>query len=232
MPVPENKAFVYLAGGVATAPDFMAEAGVVLHRRLEAAGLKVRTELLLPYGDWHQSLSRQLLDMRRDLWPVSPQRYLRSTGGHRMAQAIQATYSGGKLLIVGHSGGGVAGVHAAALLAEQSVIQPSDIRIVQIGSPKCALPPATQSGVLYLRAVNGKGRASDPVTRLGSWGGWEPTRGAVPRWNPRLYAPPTVYDLPIVGGHADYFRHREPYIGEDGRTNLEATLQPVLDWFV
>lgn len=239
MNLPPRKLDIYLLAGVATAPNFMEELRQALVRRLRSAGADVRADLLFPYGDWNRKLLPQLYEIRRDLVCREGRRH--STGCAAAAEAIRATYRGGGLAIIGHSGGGVAAVHAARLLRYRQ--QPERLRpdrgnegaeapswrVIQIGSPKCAVPDDMRDSVMYVYAARPCGRPADPVTRLGTWGGWE-RGGGLPRWNPRRYAPGVIVPVRIRGGHPDYFRSREPYIDEEGVSNLEKMLQLTVPW--
>lgn len=125
---------------------------------------------------------------------------------------------------MGHSGGGVAGIHAAELLRLEGI--PVE-RVIQIGSPRCRIPLEWQKATSYVFAVNARGKIADPITRLGSWGGWELSGRGVPLWNPVKYAPAHRVALPLIGGHPDYFRSREPFLDEQGVSNLEHVLRVI-----
>lgn len=236
-----RKLDIYLLAGVATAPNFMEELRQALLHRLRSAGADVRAELLFPYGDWSRRLLPQLSEIRRDL-VCREGRRRNSAGCEAAAEAIRATYRGGGLAVIGHSGGGVAGVHAVRLLRSwQQGERPRPVdgiegaeapgwRVIQIGSPKCAVPDDMRDSVMYAYAAKPGGRSIDPVTRLGTWGGWERGGGGIPRWNPRRYAPGVIVPVRIRGGHPDYFRSREPYIDEEGASNLEKMLELTVPW--
>jgi hypothetical protein len=217
---------LYVMVGVATAPNFMDKLSVELERRYEADGIKVRIHALFPYGDWNRKLRKQLLEVRQDLQYLKSGR-IGSLRGKLVSEAIQASYSGELIMIVGHSAGGIAGVLAASMLLEQG-IQVS--KLVSIGSPKYAVPAKLQESLLYVYAVNGKGKSADPITRIGTWGGWQRNSGAMPSWNSNRHAPTHIRKVPIIGGHADYFRSHEPYINEKGATNLQVTMASIWDW--
>ncbi|TVY01918.1 hypothetical protein [Paenibacillus cremeus] len=228
---PANNISVYLLAGVATAPNFMEEFREVLGERLTEAQWEVRhTELLFPYGDWSRSLVQQLREIGRDVYPLISWRksLLTAIGGRNALAAIQATYpmdaEGGTLLLIGHSGGGNAAVHAGHALVHEGLVTPERLRIVQIGSPKCRVPEALRASTLYLAAHG------DPVTLLGGWGGWERRSNGLLRWNPRKYAPGVIARIPIVGKHPDYFRRWSPYLDAQGVPNLERTMEKLWGW--
>jgi hypothetical protein len=223
---PSRMLHVSFLAGVATAPTFMKEFAEKLSQIYEAKGFHVMTQLLFPYGDWYTSLYRQLHEIRKDMLP-----FVRSVkpawlGGRRSVSGILEAYQGGAIWLVGHSGGGVAGVHAGDLLLREHGLPVE--RIIQIGSPRCAIPPSLEaSSTMYMYAVNGKGRRTDPITRIGTWGGWERSRSGVPVWNPYKYAPDRIVPLRLQGGHPDYFRSADPYVDAEGRSNLEHILRTV-----
>lgn len=226
---------LYLLSGVYTAPTFMEPLRRELHASCAARlgdGGAVRSYLLLPYGDWSRSLLRQLNEVRADLFPFS-RKPRRSIGGRVAADGVRATRPAGDLLLVGHSGGGIAAVHAAELLMREDGIAAERLRIVQIGSPKCRVPPALRERTLYIAAVRPDGSGSawaDPVTRLGGWGGWTVSPFGLPLRRRRLHAPAHVAKVPIVGWHPDYFRDAAPYVDGAGNHNLAKITHAILCW--
>ncbi|NHN29531.1 hypothetical protein [Paenibacillus agricola] len=137
-------------------------------------------------------------------------------------------------LLLGHSGGGVAAVHAAGILAAEPALPcgaARPLRVVQIGSPKCPIPAWLQDSLLYASAINAQGRPSDPVTLLGSWRVWQRSRVGLPMWRSLAPTSPlTNIRLRLLGGHPDYFRESSPFINQQGLSNLEITVQSVMDW--
>ncbi|TMV53086.1 hypothetical protein FE783_02565 [Paenibacillus mesophilus] len=216
-----GKAAIFAAAGVYTSPTFMEDilaAAVQLlehNTRLQVA----RSGLSFPYGDWSCGLLKQIRQVRRDM-SIRRGAFERSIGGRSLIGSFGDLSGVDALLLIGHSGGGVAAVHAASLLGAR--LPGLDVHIVQIGCPRSAVPPELQARVRYLYAVHpATGAAKDPICRIGSWGGWERSGLGVPRWNPLKLAPGLRAPVPIIGGHADYFRDRPPFRNEDGRTNLE-----------
>jgi hypothetical protein len=210
-----KKVDIYVLAGIWTAPNFMEGLCTELTRLYQQDGWLARGTLLFPYGDWYINRMRQLREITNDLLPRTP--FVSKTlGGRRAAEAIKSSYRGGRLILIGHSGGGVAGVHAAhILMAEDDIAAPT---VVQIGSPKCPIPAALADHVIYVAAVNEQGKWKDPVNRMGSWGEWRSKF----RRNSKLLMP-LVREVPILGGHADYFRSRNPYIYKNV-SNLEVTI--------
>jgi hypothetical protein len=221
----KNKVALYILAGAATSENFLDDFKHELVSRYEQAGIGVQSSMLFPYGDWNRGILKQVMEISYDLFP----RFGRKSSynrGQMVADHIKDTYSSGRIVIIGHSSGGVTGIHAANRLACE---QYSDVRVVQIGSPKCAVPADIQTTSLYIRSMNHMGKLTDPITRIGSWGGWE-RKGANARWNSRLRAPASILTIPLIGGHADYFRSRKPFVDESGKSNLERTTDIIWDW--
>lgn len=223
----KNKVALYFLAGVATSENFLDDFKHELVKRYEQAGMGVDANLLYPYGDWNRRLWKQVLEISNDLLPRlrKGNSYIR---GQRIADYIEKSHNGGEIVIIGHSSGGVAGVHAAYLLDRKHF---SDIRVVQIGSPKCTVSQENRQSTLYIRAMNRIGKSADPITRLGSWGGWQRNNLKL-HWNSHLNAPANICNVPIVGGHADYFRNGEPFKDQGGRSNLKITTDSLWDWLL
>jgi hypothetical protein len=221
----ETKVSLYILAGVATSLNFMEDFKLELIKRYEHAGMEVQSSMLFPYGDWSRRLWKQVMEISYDLLP----RFGRNSSYYRgqvVAEHIMKTHGGGRIIIIGHSSGGVTGIQAAQRLDREHY---PDVRIIQIGSPKCTVPIDMRKSALFIRAVNQSGKSTDPITRIGSWGGWERCKGIV-RWNSRLKAPSSIQSITIIGGHADYFRSREPFMDEQGRSNLDKTVGSIWEW--
>jgi hypothetical protein len=214
---------VYAIAGIATSPDFMEGLLLEIERRLAAHGVPadaVRTSLLLPYGSWNRPLWLQLREIGRDL-RLGPGRRSGSVGGAAVLRRLAADGVRGDdaLWLIGHSGGGLAAVHAAEELLAQH--REPDLHTVQVGSPRCAVAAALQARAAYVYAAGPGGRGKDPICRLGRWG-----------WR-RRRVPSLVAGVPIVGGHADYFREHPPYVQpETGAANLDLTLGAFWNWLI
>jgi hypothetical protein len=195
-----NNVDIFALAGIWTSPNFMKDLCIELIRRYENDGWSARGELLFPYGDLYFGRIRQLREITFDMLPLTLRlgKYL---GGRKAADEISKLYRGGKMVIVGHSGGGVAGVHAAKLLLSEveGLLPPT---VVQIGSPKCSIPPVLRENVIYVAAVDQYGKWKDPITRLGGWG-----RLGQAISMRSIQTSPAIREIPIVGGHADYFRN-------------------------
>src|SRR5690606_38601855 len=107
-------------------------------------------------------------------------------GGRRAAEqiAIEAgsPANGGALVLLGHSAGGVAAVHAAAKLDKLGYRIGA---VAMIGSPKTPIPKPIRERTAWFSACNAKGRRVDAIARLGGWLGKPPGR---------------IQPLSIVGG--------------------------------
>ncbi|SFL08315.1 hypothetical protein SAMN03159341_103121 [Paenibacillus sp. 1_12] len=232
MGLPGTHVNLFLLAGVATAPLFMEDFRLAMITNLTQAGYTVSvSELLYPYGDWSRRLLRQLHELRHDLW-TARSRPLRSIGGNRAADMIKACGDKGWPLLIGHSGGGVAAVQAASILAANAADHAEKpIRVVQIGSPKCPIPSWLHNSWMYAEAIRDNGRSSDPVTWLGNQRVWQRSSGGLPIWRQSVPAANLAQlRLPLVGGHPDYFRAGSSYLNKQGSTNLEITVQAVTNW--
>lgn len=247
---------LYLLAGVRSAPRYLEGLGEALEAALGARGYAARARLAYPYDDWSRRLLPQLREVRHDIM-LPYRRYGRSIGGRRALAAVEAEpaeadrmpgsswpspFESDRIVLVGHSAGGVAAVHVAGLLLARGGGRP--VPVVMIGSPKCRIPEPLRDSVYYVQSVPAeetaaaasragwwrtRGGTSDPVCRIGSFGGW--SRGRLPLpWRGDRHAPAARATVPVVGGHADYFRARPPYVHASGRTNLEETLSVVLPW--
>ncbi|SDC89238.1 hypothetical protein SAMN02799630_01635 [Paenibacillus sp. UNCCL117] len=244
-----RKAVIVLLPGLATAPGFMDAIGAEMAERLCGQGWQTETAAAFPYGDWSRYLLAQLGEIAYDI-ALPPGQYERSIGAkrirERLREAVQVSGEAGvtdkddsagpvDVLLLCHSGGGAAGLHAARWL-RQSRIQSRGqglvrVRCVLIGSPRCRVLPDEREDVLVIGAAGHPGlRWGDPVTLLGRWGGWERTSLTRLRWNRSKHAPAVRITLPLVGGHPDYFRSYAPYMDEQGITNLQKTADSIERW--
>lgn len=238
----EREIELYLPAGVATTPLFMERLRQVIKRGLKDTGAIVHSSLAFPYGDKERSLVGQLREVGRDLRLKG--RWLDgSLGGNRLLgmiderrRALRGDSAPARTIIVGHSAGGVAGVHAARLLHERDGGEPP--LVVMIGSPRCRIPEELREHVLYVYSARSESQGArwmvamltDPITRLGSFGGWHIGRWRMPRWQMDKHAPVHTSGLRIIGGHADYFREQPPFVNATGLSNMAVTAEVVLNW--
>jgi len=218
---------LYVVHGVLSAPHFLEGFRTALHLRLEEAGRAVRSETLFPYGDWSRSPAVQLREAARDLF-LAERDARRSVGGRRVLERVReggGPSGGRRIVLAGHSAGGIAAARAAELMMLDGAPVPP--LVVMIGSPRFRISAPLRDSTLRVCAGapdrRGVFRSRDGVVCIAAFGGlaWPfRTRGRREE---------TVF-LPIVGGHTDYFRDREPWTDPDGRTNLELTLDVVRSW--
>ncbi|GGF95425.1 hypothetical protein [Paenibacillus abyssi] len=216
---------IYLLAGVATAPHFFHKCCETVEQLSRQSGWKSRVRVLFPYGDNSRSVYAQVGEVAGDL----TQRFTGfCVGGRYVAQQIRDTYEGEPLILIGHSGGGAAAYQAIRILSKERKL--GEYRIIQIGSPKVPIHPDYRRHVYYIHLVDVNGKFIDPITRLGSWGGWTASRFKLPSWNNRKYAPGHVEGLTLVGGHADYLRHDHPFVDTEQVSNMERTLGRAWQW--
>jgi pimeloyl-ACP methyl ester carboxylesterase len=226
--VESHKTFIYLLAGVATAPLFMETIRIALHDRLTKLGESVHSELLFPYGDWSRRVIPQVWEIKKDM-RLGFQRLERSIGGNRVLASIESQLiaeSGCRIILIGHSAGGVAAVHAAQLLLEKQVCS-KPCSVVMIGSPRIRIPEPLKRSILSLHAI---GKNRDLISRLGTFGGWQAGLGRIPVWRADKHAPDSIQVLSLLGGHPDYFRDQAPFINQQGKSNLELTLEAIVQW--
>ncbi|CAM4018723.1 hypothetical protein L1N85_12335 [Paenibacillus alkaliterrae] len=216
---------IYLLAGVATSNTIFTECKIKLDKLFRSEGVEPDIHEVFPYGDASRSLVRQVLEVRSDL---SNRLSAGRVGGQLALKKIKETLTGDRVLLLGHSGGGAAAYQAAKLLYDQEEIE--DFRIVQVGAPKTPIDPNMQNKVSYFHSIDKLGNLNDPISRIGTWGGWCKSRYAVPRWNRMKYAPGYVEGIPTVGGHADYFRHTLPFTDQEAVCNLDKTINRVSEW--
>ncbi|MDQ0063494.1 lipase family protein [Paenibacillus harenae] len=216
---------IYLLAGVATTTCSFNECRKKLDKLFRDDGIEPQIHVLFPYGDASRNVVRQVLEVRSDL---SNRMTAGRIGGQRAFHTIKQNKNNKRMLLIGHSGGGAAAYQAAKMMEEYG--EDNDIRIVQVGSPKTPIDPRLQERVSYFHSVDGMGKLNDPISRIGSWGGWSAAGRAMPKWNRLKYAPGYVEGIPTVGGHADYFRHTKPYTDEQSICNLDKTIDSVRGW--
>lgn len=199
----DNRMYLYTLAGIGTAPGFMGEFHGELARRLEAGTrLPVEGGLLYPYGEWSRPVRKQIWEVWRDIrLPAGAWEGSRGVAAVRR-ELERAAQGSGPVVLVGHSGGGTAAIHAAAMLRAAAPERP--VAVVQIGSPRSPVPPGLREASVFCFACGPDGRGRDPVCRLGSW---RAARGEGGRLiSGRLLLPGQRIGLPIAGRHPDYFR--------------------------
>lgn len=212
---------IFLLAGVKTSPSAFHALEHALVNNLQQKGITPDIELLFPYGDAERSLMRQLYEVRADL---SRKAKLAGYGGRKVWERINSSCEVPKLLLIGHSGGGVAAYQIARKLHEDQL--PIDSKVVQIGSPKTRIIPQLKERVGYIHSIDNDGKVKDPISRLGSWGGWSYITPEIPlpHWDSQKYAPGYIEGIRTLGGHADYFRQSEQFSDEHRACNLDKTM--------
>jgi len=217
---------IYLLAGVASSASIFNVCTEKLEKLFGSQGFEPVVKAVFPYGDNSRNVVRQVLEVRSDL---SNRMAAGRIGGRQAFRQIKKSYRGGRLLLIGHSGGGAAAYQAAKLLNDD-VANAEDFRVVQVGAPRTPIQSRFKERVSYFHAIDGTGRMIDPITRIGTWGGWNMSKYAVPRWNSFKYAPGYIEGVKTVGGHADYFRHLPPFLDTESVCNLDKTLSSVQGW--
>lgn len=215
---------IYLLAGIGSTAAIFRECKRELRRRFQEAGRDPVIRELLPYGDDTQSILRQLLEVGTDLARLRLPGKWRS-GGREAAEQIRQSSMGRRVLLIGHSGGGVAAYEAAVILRGEGAI--TDFRIVQVGSPKVPIRIVPCDRVSYFVAVDENGQHVDSVTRLGSWGGWRRNNRGLLYWDRYKYAPGHIGTITVLGGHQHYFRNNDPFIHPVRGSNLSLTLDSI-----
>ena len=208
---------VYFLSGIGTwkSGNPFGAAMADLVRRYTAAGLSpVRVRDIYPYGwmddvptkRFRRFLARQALKVSRDMYV----KYYRNAGGHRAFREIRRDYDregGGEIVLIGHSGGGVAAYKTAKLLADRGY--PVEQAIL-VGAPMHSIASDWQGRVKLLRKA---GPIGDYVT----WWG-----------RPCIGAPRELQTVAIRGGHTDYFR--KDLVDAEGRSNVTLVMDRIWRW--
>lgn len=175
---------------------------------------RIHTLDLYPYGSMDnvpprnrfRKLARQAAKVSRDMYA----RYHRNEGGRRAFLEIVEDYDRigeGEIILIGHSGGGVAAYNTSQLLSEQGY--PVD-QVILVGSPEQWISKEWQNRVHSLRKT---GRFGDLVT-------W---------WGRPCFGAPKQNDVvPILGGHPDYFR--KDLVDESGIPNVTKVMDKIWQW--
>ncbi|BBH20655.1 hypothetical protein Back11_20000 [Paenibacillus baekrokdamisoli] len=215
---------IFLLAGVGSTPAIFNDCKRELQQRFHEIDRDPVIYSLFPYGDHTQALWRQLLVVRKDLSRLSK---AVMSGAKVVAEQVRQLSTGRPALFIGHSAGGIAAYQAAVMLSMHGDIP--DFRVVQVGSPKLPIPSEFSHQVSYFHSVDEHGKSNDPITRIGSWGGWNRNRLGLLYWDRSKYAPGFVKTITVIGGHANYFRDRDPFIHPVRGSNLKLTLNTIWD---
>lgn len=127
---------VFLLAGVKTSPSAFHTLQQRLQHKLQEKGITPDIEMLFPYGEMERNLLLQLMEVRADL---STYAYNAGIGGRKVWKRIEPYTDSRKLLLIGHSGGGVAAYQIARKIYEDRL--PIETKVIQVGSPKTRIIP-------------------------------------------------------------------------------------------
>jgi len=211
-----GKSIYFLSGiGMLQVGDYFAGAKKDIVNRYKAVGIDpVHVGDFYPYGimdgipkrESFRFLARQALKVSRDMY----RRYRRNPGGLYAFRKIRADYDmygTGPIILIGHSGGGVAAYKTAKLLADRGY--PVE-RVFLVGAPVQGIASDWQSKVFCLEKA---GRLGDPVTWLGK---------------PCIGSPRQRATVDIVGGHTHYFSMDA--VDREGVSNLNKVMDKIWGW--
>ncbi|MFD0710293.1 hypothetical protein [Paenibacillus sp. GCM10027626] len=216
---------IYLFAGVATGPNMFQECRIELDRRHRGQENSVVAGEFFPYGFHEESLVKQVWQVRRDMLSRK-----HGSGVQEAASYIKERLPGRrKLLLIGHSGGGIAAYRTAVQLRRWGT--KTEFHIIQVGSPKMRFAEELRKQITYIVAVDEQGKEIDRVARLGSWGGWSKGRNGLPYWNKHKHAPGRIETITLIGGHPHYFCSSEKYVHPERGSNLALTLDAIWGGF-
>ncbi|MEB3104090.1 RHS repeat-associated core domain-containing protein, partial [Ferviditalea candida] len=212
---------VYFLAGVGTwqSGDMFKAAKEDIIKRYQDMGYdKIHVADVYPYGTMEecgcdQDATKQMaytilqaLVVNNDM--DTPYKY--TVGGNNAFESIKEDYDyfgGGDIVLIGHSGGGIAAYDAAQLLNDAGY---NVSFIVQVGSPKEPIKKKWRDKVGYIEK---KGFFGDGIT---AWG------------MTYFQRPGYIASVDIVGGHPYYF---DPNMKDDnGVSNLSKTMDQIWDW--
>ncbi|MBC8080924.1 MAG: hypothetical protein H7X86_11305 [Gorillibacterium sp.] len=212
----EGKSIYFLSGiGTSQRGNYFGSAMEDIVSRYRAAGIgPIHVQDLYPYGivdgvakrDFFRFLAYQAMQVSRDMYV----RYRRNEGGLRAFKRLREDYDAtgsGPIILIGHSGGGVAAYKTAKLLMDRNYPVES---VILVGTPVQGIAGDWQNKV---RCLGKAGRFGDPVT----WWG-----------RPCIGAPRNRATVDIVGGHPDYFC--KDAIDINGVSNLSKVMDVIWGW--
>lgn len=218
---------IFLLAGVATTKSAFNVCRDKLDQLFRESGVEPRIHILHPYGDNSRSLLRQVLEVGSDLTSFIAAGRIGGQMAYRQVKE-KLMSADEPSLFIGHSGGGAAAYQAAKMLMERNLM--TNFRVLQVGSPRNHIAPQLKDKVCYLYSVNEAGKLNDPVSRIGSWGGWTRSTSGLPQWQQMKHAPGKVEPIHVIGGHAHYFRHQEAFRDQDAICNLDKTIDRLQLW--
>ncbi|WP_127580225.1 hypothetical protein [Paenibacillus koleovorans] len=213
----ESSVSVYFAAGISMmrTSKMFHDAMNDIERRYREKGLQtVRFGCFYPYGTMDEvPLSKQRRFIAKQVLTVGMDIYRQAAhtiGGQTLFQDIRKAYdpvNGGGIVLIGHSGGGIASYKAAQLLNR---IGYPVRRVFMIGSPEIPICRDCRDKVLA-------------VEHSGRWGDW------ISRCAFHWFRPAKIrVRLPIRGGHPHYFCSKSK--DENNVTNMQKMTDFLWSW--
>lgn len=208
---------VYFAAGISMfqTSEMFIDAMNHMENRYRSRGFtSIRTHCFYPYGTMddipasrhRRFMTKQAFMVGRDIYRQAAH----TVGGRALFNDIRQHYdrlSGGDIVLIGHSGGGIASYKAAQLLHSEGY---PVIRIFMVGSPEIPICANCRDKVF---TIEHGGRGGDWISRCAfHW--FRPAKVRV--------------RLPINGGHPDYFCHQSR--DENNVSNMEKVMDFIWSW--
>ncbi|MFK7691305.1 hypothetical protein [Paenibacillus sp. HJGM_3] len=216
--VADSAVSVYFAAGISmlSTTDMFREAMRHVESRYKSGGCsKVRVQTFFPYGtlDHLPTKSGQLRFIAGQAFTVGRDIYRQpkdTVGGRTLYREIRNDYdteNGGSIVLIGHSGGGIASYKAAQLLGEEGY---PVMKVFMVGSPQIAICPSCRDKVF---AIEHGGRFGDWISRSAF------------HW----FRPAKVRArIPIRGGHRHYFCNQSK--DENNVSNMDKVMDFIWGW--
>src|SRR5690606_30285923 len=116
---------VFLLAGIKTSPSAFHVLQQRLQQRIEDKGYTADIEMLFPYGEMERNVVLQVMEVRADL---SRYVYRGGIGSRKVWNRVERHGKEQKLLLIGHSGGGVAAYQIARRLYKDKL--PVDSKVI------------------------------------------------------------------------------------------------------
>ncbi len=208
---------VYFAAGISISRknENFRDAMQDIERRCHSEGInRVRVNTFYPYGyidDVPMSRHKRfVIGQAAVVFSDMLKRAAKTSGGRSLYSDIRTDYDaegGGNIVLIGHSGGGVASYKAGLLLEEAGY---PVTNIIMVGSPELPIRKNFRDRVY---ALENSGRWGDLVCRCGF----------------DLFKPPRDrVRLPIVSGHPYYFCNQSK--DENNVSNMNKVLNTIWGW--
>lgn len=210
---PSTPYHLCLLAGVKTYPGFFDSLYDALAKQPSCMQInKLQIHVLYPYGDYRRSIVRQVAAACVH-WTAGQLPQVGSMG-RQLAEGVLQIAPVERLLLLGHSAGGIACCLAARQIYNMTGKCPP---FIQIGSPRMRMAPIISE---HAYAVIGDQGHPDWLSRIGTWGGWE-RQGS--RWYYRKdrHAPKQIVEETFLGGHTDYFRNHPPFVDGYNQSNAD-----------